>query len=52
MKKRVNAAPSYRPAFIFVIWDNIAFAMPLTACAGRRQMKRAAEAAAQSRLSE
>ena len=32
----MNAAPSYRPAFIFVIRDNIAFAMPSTACAGRR----------------
>ena len=32
-KRRVNAAPSYPPAFTFVIRDNIAFATPSTACA-------------------
>ena len=32
----MNVAPSYRPAFIFVIRDNIAFAMLSTGCAGSR----------------
>jgi hypothetical protein len=36
MKRRVNAAPLYRPAFTFVIRDNNAFVMPFTACVGRR----------------
>ena len=34
--KRVNAVPSYRPALTFVTQDNIAFAMPFTACAGKK----------------
>ena len=36
IKRPVNVAPSYRPAFIFVIRDNIAFAMLSTGCAGSR----------------
>jgi hypothetical protein len=43
MRKRVNAAPSCRPAFMFVIRDNIAFAMPFTACAGRQSIADAEE---------
>lgn len=33
IRRHVNAAPSYPPAFTFVIRDNIAFATPSTACA-------------------
>src|SRR5262249_23302973 len=36
IKKRVNAAPSYRVDLTFVTLDNIAFVTPFTACAGRQ----------------
>jgi Recombinase len=35
-KRRVNVAPSYRPAFTFAIRANTAFVTPFTACAGRQ----------------
>jgi hypothetical protein len=35
-KKHVNATPSHRAAITFVTRDNIAFAMPFTACAGSK----------------
>ena len=41
----MNAAPSCRHAFTFVIRGNIAFEMPFTACAGKRATRQPISAA-------